>query len=549
MKEEIAKDLCKRFGKLSADRQVVQTVWQAIVEYIQPHRGEFFRGVKSEQSVDWFKNRKIYDSTAVVASRRLAATLHGYLTSPSVRWFGMRFRDDELNEMQAAKEWIQQAMERIYYELLDSNFDLEINKSYQDLVGPGTTVLVLEEAPGSPQQWNGLSFSSIPLAEAFFEEDHNGRCLRFFRKFEWTAGQIITKLGAENVPKRFIEQDEKGSDEKHTLLFCIYPRNNRLAEWGKTLTPKRRPWGSCYLLYDTAEPIGKEGGFYDMPAFVSRWDTTNDSQWGNSPSMDALPDVLSLNQAVFENLRARAKLNDPPLLVGERAGITHLNADPATLTVVRDPSAIAPLETRASLTSQDLTESSLRASIRNIYMMDLLDIPEPQGQPRTATEILEERERRLRSLSATASHTREDLLNPLIERAFNILIRKGQIPEPPQEVLERGGQIDIVYLGALYRSQQMDEVTGIERVLGIAGSMMEAYPRLRFAVDEVEALQQISHKMNTPAGIIRDDKTIQELEEADKEERAKMQEAMVQQEQGKGAEAMARAQQAQGGAA
>ena len=136
------RELIKRFDSVASDRAVVQSVWDAIEAFVTPYRGRMFKDTRNEGTIEWFKNRKVFDSTAVMAHQNLAANLHGSLTNPSTRWFDMRFRQSVLNKNKQATVWLQHASEAVYYSLQDSNFNLEINETYQDLAGFGTAVIL-----------------------------------------------------------------------------------------------------------------------------------------------------------------------------------------------------------------------------------------------------------------------------------------------------------------------------------------------------------------------------------------------------------------------
>ena len=85
-------ELVKRFEQAKSDRSTVQHMWDVIEAFVTPYRGRMFKDQRNEHSIEWHK-RDVFDSTAVMAHQKLAASIHGALTSPAIRWFDMRFRD------------------------------------------------------------------------------------------------------------------------------------------------------------------------------------------------------------------------------------------------------------------------------------------------------------------------------------------------------------------------------------------------------------------------------------------------------------------------
>ena len=113
-----------RYDSLVSQRKTVEDVWEVINQLVVPFRGDFFRDITSEHAVTWRDNREIFDSTAVDAANTLAASIHGALTSPAIRWFELGYRDAALNEMQEPREWLERGAAKCFMALQDSNFNL-----------------------------------------------------------------------------------------------------------------------------------------------------------------------------------------------------------------------------------------------------------------------------------------------------------------------------------------------------------------------------------------------------------------------------------------
>ena len=189
-----------RYDALWAIRKTPEQTWDLIEKFIAPIRGgKFFQDQKSEHEIDWRRGRDVFDSTAILAANTLASSVHGALTNPSTRWFDLRFRDDDLNLEDAAKEWLQACTEEIWYALQESDFNLQINEAYLDLVTFGSSC-VIEEAEDE-LEWKGVDFSTLPIREIYFEPDHKGQILNFYRRYEWHALQIVDKFGEKDVPE------------------------------------------------------------------------------------------------------------------------------------------------------------------------------------------------------------------------------------------------------------------------------------------------------------------------------------------------------------
>ena len=462
--------------------------------------GKFFQDQSSEHEIDWRRGRNVFDSTASLACNTLASSVHGALTSPSVRWFTLRFRQDELNRVDAAKEWLQASSKAIWYALQESDFNLEINEAYIDLVGFGTTCIV--EEPVSETEWKGLDFSTLPIREIYFEQDHEGKVRNFYRRHEWTPLQIVEKFG-DDAPQDIKEkaQQPQQADNKELVIMCIYPREGVNQKPEGIVKPEKRPFAKKWILHKTAEQIGKEGGYYEMPSYVTRWQKASGSMWGFGPGTIAISDTMTLNTMVEQRLGAAAKVIDPPSLVTERGLLSDLDLSPGGQTVVRNVNDVREYESAARFDVADQLIMNYQAAINRIFLVDRLELKESPAM--TATEVNARFDLMQRLLGPVFGRLQSDLLDPLIERTFRILARAGQLPPMPEELEELDVDFDVVYLGPMARAQKSDEISMTTQWMGMMTEFGEAYPEMRLLPDPQQAGRELADMMNVPASVVR----------------------------------------------
>lgn len=541
--------IIKRLEHLTAERKTLDATWETIENFVTPYRGQFFRDQTSEHEQNW-RQRQIFDSTAVIACQTLAASIHGSITSPAYRWFDLQFRVDNLNQSQESKEWLDDTADRIYNALQESNFNLEISECYTDLVSYGTSV-VLEEFTGDELTGEdiNLTFSAVPIKECYFEDDHTGGIYNFYRRLMWTPTQIVSKFGEENVPEKINALVAAGKTDRIEVIYCIWKRKD-IDEVEGIVSPELRPYGYKYILKEGAISIGDEGGYYEMPAYAPKWRKTSESKWGNSPAMTALSDILTLNQLVELILRSAEKVIDPPLKVTERGLVSDVDLQPGGLTVVRDTAnELIPLVTNARFDVSQLTKQDLINSIQQAFYMDQLQLKDSPAM--TATETMARMELMQRTLGPTLGRLQSDLLDPLISRTLNILSRSGQLKEMPDELKQAGGDIDVAYVGSMSRSQKMDNIANVERYLGILGGIAQFKPEVLDLFNQDKAARDLGVDLNIPAAYLNSDDEVVALRQA----RAKQQQQMMQAEQaqaeGDAAQSMAKGatdvREAQGG--
>lgn len=504
----------------SERRGSVEQVWELIERFVVPLRGKFYVSEDNEHEIDWHR-RDIYDSTAVTACQYLASSVHGNLTSPSTMWFEINFRDPALNKMADAKEWLERCADIIFKSLNDANFNVEIAESYYDLVSYGTSVL-LEEWDEEKQE---LLFTATPVKQMFFEEDHKKQVYGLYRELNWTAIQMVSKFGEEGVPTKISEMavTPEGSTIRHKITFSIFPRDvpdNQ--DTSKPIPADKRPFGYKYILDTTKETLGEEGGYYEMPAYISRWSKSASSKWGYSPATTALADILTLNQIKEATLEAAGKAIDPTNIAEESALIGDLDLDRGGLNIVQDINGIKPYESGTKFDVSNMEIVMLADSINGIFYRDRLELKDSPAM--TATEVIARRNDMLNQLNPTLGRLEHDLLNPLIQRTFNILLRANRLPPLPEGV--EIGTMDIEYIGPMPMAQKTRTSQAIAQWMLQQAELAEVFPEAIDIVDVDDAVRQVALLSGVPASSIRSEDEVTII----RDKRRQQQEAMVEAE-------------------
>lgn len=506
----------KNYNRLKQDRSTLDGTLDLIGRFIMPLRSEFYDTISGEHSVDW-RSRDDYDSTASESVDTLASSIQGALTSMAMQWFELRMRNKELNNDIEVQRWLEACAEIMYQELQESNFDTEVSEFYLDLCGYGNAIII-EEATEDLANWDGLNFKAVPLDSSYFEEDHKGNIMNFYRCMSWTANQIYSKFG-DSTPQEI--KDKVGeSSEKFDVIFCIYFRKDKKdADTSKKLSAKERPYGYKYVLAKCGTELG-EGGYYEMPAFVSRWRRTPGSVWGYGPSHLALSDVLTLNELTADLLESLGKAIDPSTLTTQRNLLSDLDLGRGGLTVVRDVNDIVPFETRARFDVGELKIDRLQEAIRRTYRVDQLQLKDSPAMTATEAEIRYELMQRL--LGPTLGRLKNDFLDPMLKRTFNLLFRAGKLPEIPQVVIDSQSEMDIEYTGPLPRSQKTQRLHAVQQWVMSVAQLAEIKPEVMDIPDFDRIVHESAKLAGVPAMLVNDEKTISKTRKVRAQQEAQM---------------------------
>ena len=505
----------KRLAQLESHRGTWEEHWQDILDYVMPRKAE----VVSKREKGEKRTEVLFDSTAITANNLLAASLHGTLTSPSLQWFHLKLRSAELNQNRDVQLWLENSAKRMYDLFNESNFNTEVHELYLDLCSIGTGALFVEESKKGFNE-GGIHFNTLHIKEFYIKENNDGRIDTVYRKYNLTARQAIQEFGEKNVGEKLVEAAKDKPDKEFTFIHAVEPTEDYERAMGKVKT--KLPFYSCHVCIEDKMTV-REGGYSEFPYLVPRWAKATGEIYGRSPSYNALPDIKTLNKAVEIGLKAWAKAIDPPLLVTDDGVIGRVRMTPAGITVVRSDGAVKPLQIASNWQVTDMKENQLRTAIRQAYYSDQLQLQE--GPQMTATEVQVRYELMQRLLGPTLGRFQTEFLNPLIERVFGLMFRKGQFMTPPDNISE--ANMDIEYVGPLARSQRMEEAVAVERLYQLAMTIGQANPEVMDLIDHDRAVRLRAKLLGVPKNILRGEAEVNQM----RQQRMQQQQMAMQQQQ------------------
>lgn len=534
------KKLKKRFAANEASRKYTQGAWDELERYVVPYRGRMFQTETTEGSVEWDKYNH-YDDTAVISAQTLSASMHGAIL-PRLQWFNLMFKDDDLQNNNDFSDWLADSAKRVYHAIDNSNFSLEADEMFLDIVGFGHGFQSSESGGADDED---LSFSMIPLKEAFFEEDEHGFPYYFYRKLQWTAVKLVSKFGVENLPDEIVKKYENDSnpDERFPVIFAIFPRTEaKDADTSKPLTPDARPWGHVYFLEKSGEKLGEEGGYYEHPIYSVRWRKVSGSQWGHGPGHISLGDIKQLNQHRLMRTRAIEKAIDPANITTERGLLSNLDLGPRGLTVVRDMDNLKPYEGRANFQISNEEVMLLQNSIKQAFRVDQLELKDSPAM--TATEVQVRYELMQRLLGPTLGRIKVDWLDRVVFNVFKIEQRAGRLKEMPEGLEELNPEIDIDYVGAMATAQKAQLSNDMYSWAAKMAELSEFYPTLKHVVNEDQLGREMARLQSIPEKVINGEGEVKKLKKAEDDQIAQQQLLQQAAAEGQATEAMGKGQQA-----
>jgi hypothetical protein len=498
--ENVVKNIILEMGLLEMDVDKNNDMWEEIARFVIPRKRDYFYNNLNNQGG---KMGGVYDSTAIEANERLAASIGGVVTPATLDWFLLDLPvTTGKTHSKVVSNWLQSAGKVMLQELQRSNFDAEIQECYQDLCAFGTCSTWIEEETKNGN-YEGLVFRALNLGEYMIGEDYFGRINKVFRKFPESLINIVERFGedalGDDLTKRFHEKPSSSVE----MVHAIYHRQ------GRKISPAVDRFDIVSVYFDrTSKHVFSIGGFNEWPIPVGRWNKTSGEVYGRGPGSTALPDIQTINEADRKGIQQWAKALEPPIIALHDGIIGRPTLKSGHINWVNTEGALTTFNTGQDINVDVIRRTDKRESIRRIFFMDQVQfLPERGKTPPTAAEVQARLNIMLQILGPTLSRLESEFLSPIIERVFQILLRSGMIPEPPQEVLaaaeKAGGNLDVQFVGPIARAKKQTEAASMDGFMGFVSGIASLDPSVLDNIDFDEVARVRANIENVPLNFLR----------------------------------------------
>ena len=507
-----AKKVISNYESLNVQRSTWESHWQEIADYMLPRKAD----ITQKRTKGDKRHDQIFDGTATHSLELLAASLHGMLTSTTSAWFSLKFRNDIIDQDDTSREWLENCNKIMLQAFSRSNFQQEIFELYHDLIAFGTAGMLI-----TTDDEDDLRFRTIHIAELFIAENQKGIVDTVIRRFHLKARALPGMFPDAEFPKDLQDMITEKPHEDVPILHAVMP--NEMGGIYENNT--NMAFTSCYVHKDTGFML-RESGFKDFPYVVPRYLKASNEIYGRSPAMNALPDVKMLNTMSKVTIKAAQKQIDPPLMVPDDGFILPVRTVPGGLNFYRSGTRerIEPLNIGSNNPLGLAMEDQRRKAIRENFFVDQLMTQ--QGANMTATEVMQRTEEKMRLLGPVLGRLQSELLQPLITRAFNLLLKNNKLPPIPEEIGDQ--DVEIEYVSPLAKAQKTQELSSVMRGIEIFGSMQNIAPVFDY-IDIDGLVSHIQEVLGLPAKIMRSKAEVQQMQQ--QKQQQEMEQMQLQQAQ------------------
>ena len=523
-------DLMKRWSALENERSTWMKTWRDISDYIAPHLGRF-RSVTDKNKGD--RNESyIIDDSARIAHRTFCSGMQSGLTSPARPWFKLMLPGDpEKSDYPEYRAWLDKCAEILLRIFAKSNAYSSFLDTYAECGSFGVHAFLVEKDFDTV-----IRCRPFTVGEYALSTDHVGRVNTFMRNFAPNALQMVRAFGIDNVGvsvKRAYELGDMSS--RFEVIHGITPNTGRNVE---KIDNRNMPFMSVY--FDPADKSGKLlrfSGYKQFPAITPRWSTVSDDVYSKSaPGWFALGNTKMIQELQSDCLEAIQKVIDPPVQVPAemnlRASVSTVPGGINYLPTTGENGIRSLYDIRPDIEAVERKIERVSVNIERAFFSDLfLMLTSMDRQGMTATEVAERHEEKLLMLGPVLEQLYSEMLDPLIDRTFQIAGEAGIIPPAPLDL--QGEEIRPEYVSTLAQAQRMVGTVAIEQTLAFAGSLISAFPEVRHKVNAMAALQKYGAYIGVPSDILRPDEEAmallhQEMEQIQAQQQAEQMQGAVQ---------------------
>lgn len=464
--ETLKEQLQKQMSQLTNDRSSFESHWRELSEFINPRGSRF---LVTDVNRDDRRNNKIVDPNATLANRTLSSGMMSGITSPTRPWFKLATPDPDMMDYGPVKIWLEVVQRRMNEVYNKSNLYQSFPLLYSSLGNYSTGAMAVLE-----DDQDVIRTMMFPIGSYYLANSPRGSVDTSYRKFTMTVRQLVMEFGLNNVSSTVKSMWESGTYETWIeVVHAVYPNIDR--DTAK-LDSKNKPIKSVYFeVGGDNDKLLRESGFDEFPIMAPRWEVNGEDVYGSScPGMIALGQVKALQLEQKRKSQLIDKATNPPMVGPSSLKTQRVSLIPGAINYIdtmQGQDGLRPAYLVNPNTADLLADiQDTRQVINSAYFVDLFMMLQSINTRSMPVEaVIEMKEEKLLMLGPVLERLNDECLNPLIDRTFSIMARKGMLPPPP-DILE-GMPLRIEYISVMAQAQKSIGLSSLASTVGFIGQL------------------------------------------------------------------------------
>lgn len=504
-----------RKAELKTERSTFISHWQEINKFISPRTARF---LQSEINKGYKRQQEMINETVLFARRTFESGLMAGMSSSVRPWFVLGPPDPEMKEFAPVKEWLDRVVKAMREMMVRSNLYGVLPRAYACCGDYGTAAFGVQEDQRDV-------FRCYPFPIGSFMIGANDRMVvdTLYIETLMTVRQVVEKFGLENVSPSVRNLWDKGSYSQ--WIPIVHAMEPNFAREGGKLNSRDKAFLSVYFEDggNLRDPL-RVAGFDEFPAIAPRYRLEGGDVYGSDcPGMMCLGSQKALQLEERRKYQGIDKMVNPPVNVDATLRNVGTNLLPGGVNFVTglNQSANAGIRPVYQVTPQlaDLKEDikEVEYRVKRAYFEDLMLMLAQREYDKTAREVDGLEQEKLLVLGPLMEQWNDDLFDPLIDRVFNMMMRRGMFPPPPKEL--QGKPLRVEYTSIMAQAQKLVGVASVERFVGFVTNVATSTQQfdILHKVDFDQVVDDYGDMTGISAKIIRSDDAVAAIREREKQ--------------------------------
>jgi len=506
---DLVREILADHDAMVRTRRSFETQWDEVIDLALPRYRKF--ASKQPGNPGEKRTQSMYDGTPLLALRHFAAAMDSMITPRTQKWHKLTVADEALRNDDEVKRWLERVTDILFAHRYQwrANFAAQCGETYFGHGAFGAGALMVDDDLG-----RGMRYRNVRLNRLWFAENVYGVVDKAHITWTLTARQCAQKWDVKNLPVP-IRNALDNNDQERTFEFlhAIRPRLNR--EHGK-VDRLNMPVQSVWIALDAGQEIIEHGGYRVFPVAIGRFYAADDSAYGYSPAMEALPDVRMLQEMERTNIRGAQKQVDPPILTFDDGALEAFDLRAGSvnygyLDAQGNPLA-RPLEFGKNVPLGLEYANQKREAVNLAFYVTLFQVLVDNPQM-TATEVLQRAQEKGVLLGPTMGRVQSEQLGALITREIDILAHAGVLPDMPPALMEAGGEVEIDYDSPLNQAMKAEDGANVLRWAQACAPFVQADPSAAQVMNGPVIVRELADIMGVKQTMLRSEEDMAEIEQ------------------------------------
>lgn len=488
--------LFQRWQQLDDEFQPWKAFYKDASKYIWPVGGSWLEEEPNSKAV---VHDGMLSDAGEYSNKVCAAGYVSGLCSPSRKWFRLGHQDKDLVEYPPVKEWLKYAEDVMYSVYNKSNWYLAAHAGFEEQGPFGTEVMLMEEHPTEI-----VRFYPFTVGEYRLSTSWDRRVNAVYRQFWMTADQMLRRFGEDKVSTKVKSAHRTRPYSWWKVMHVIEPRMDRDP---RKIDALNMPWASIWVEPGENEKCLHKGGYRDFRAIAARWATRGQSPYGFGPGHAALGRTKMLQEYEKTGVSGLHQMVRPSMVMDSSfKGVLDLtpgavNEGNTDKQAVRRAFEInlplGDLEMRIDKTEDRVA----RAFYNDLFLM--ITQMTSASNIELATQVIELKEEKMLMLGPSVERQIKEKLEPSIDFVFETCMNRGLLPPPPDELVQRGGEIEVEFISALAQAQRLQTAQGMRAYMAEVERVAQLNPKSTVKTDLFEYLEEYGGIIGVPPKVIR----------------------------------------------